>query len=347
MKRILIIRFSAIGDVAMTIPVVYSFAAQYPDVDITVLSRRVLEPLFEVRPNNVHYFAADLKGRHKGLMGIYRLYKDLKSMHFDLIADFHSVIRTKLLCTFFKMGGGVRIESVKKGRAEKQKLIRRRHKELKRQKDSFRRFADVLEKLGFPVLLNFASIYGNKKGDFSKIASVIPPKGSNIWIGIAPFAKHEGKIYPLQLQEKVVAHFAKAPNVKVFLFGGGKEEADVFDGWLKKYPTVISTVGKLKMSTELVLMSYLDVLLSMDSANMHMASLVDIPVISIWGATHPYAGFMGWKQLPVNTIQIDAKDLPCRPCSVYGENPCYRGDYACMNNISPERIIKKIEGIIY
>lgn len=343
MTRILIIRFSAIGDVAMTIPVVYSFARQYPDIDITFLSRRVLEPMFQEMPQNVHYYSADLKGKHKGLRGIYRLYRELKALKFDMVADFHSVIRSKLLCTLLRTSG-LRIESVKKGRSEKHKLIRRRHKELKSQKNSFRRFADVLEKLGFPVLLDFSSIYGDKRGDFSKIASVIPAKGNDIWIGIAPFAKHEGKIYPKHLQEKVVAHFAAQPNVKVFLFGGGKDEVDVFDEWVKKYPMVISTVGKLNMSTELILMSYLNVMLSMDSANMHMASLVNIPVISIWGATHPYAGFMGWKQLPVNTIQLD---MPCRPCSVYGESPCYRGDYACLNNIDPERVIKKIEGIIY
>jgi len=139
-------------------------------------------------------------------------------------------------------------------------------------------------------------------------------------------------------------HILPQPHVKVFLFGGGKKEIGIFEEWIKKYPTVISTTGKLNMSTELILMSYLNVMLSMDSANMHMASLVNIPVISIWGATHPYGGFMGWKQLPVNTIQLD---MPCRPCSVYGESPCYRGDYACMNNIEPERVIKKIEGIIY
>jgi len=207
MTRILIIRFSAIGDVAMTIPVIYSFARQYPDIDITFLSRRVLQPMFQEMPQNVHYYAADLKGKHKGLRGIYRLYKELKELKFDMVADFHSVIRTKLLCLLLRTTG-IRIESVKKGRSEKHKLIRRRHKELKNQKSSFRRFADVLEKLGFPVLLDFSSIYGDKRGDFSKIASVVPQKGKDIWIGIAPFAKHEGKIYPIHLQEKVVAHFA-------------------------------------------------------------------------------------------------------------------------------------------
>ena len=102
-------------------------------------------------------------------------------------------------------------------------------------------------------------------------------------------------------------------------------------------------IGKLNMRTELNLMSHLDVMLSMDSANMHLASLVNIPVVSVWGATHPYAGFMGWKQLPVNTVQLD---LSCRPCSVYGQKPCWRGDYACLRDITPEQVIAKIEGII-
>ena len=93
------------------------------------------------------------------------------------------------------------------------------------------------------------------------------------------------------------------------------------------------------MSDELILMSHLDVMVSMDSSNMHMASLVGTKVVSIWGATHPYAGFMGWRQSEENAVQLD---MPCRPCSVYGNKPCLRGDYACMNNISPEMIIEKI-----
>ena len=153
----------------------------------------------------------------------------------------------------------------------------------------------------------------------------------------------QGKIYPLELQEQVIAHFAANPKVKVFLFGGGKSEQDVFDAWIAKYPSVVSMIGKLNMRTELNLMSHLDVMLSMDSANMHLASSVNIPVVSIWGATHPYAGFMGWKQLPVNTVQLD---LSCRPCSVYGQKPCWRGDYACLRDIKPEQVIAKIEGLV-
>ena len=81
------------------------------------------------------------------------------------------------------------------------------------------------------------------------------------------------------------------------------------------------------MEAELALMSHLDVMVSMDSGNMHLASLINTPVVTIWGATHPLAGFMGWNQSEENAVQVD---LPCRPCSVYGNKPCSRKDYACL-----------------
>lgn len=72
MARILIIRFSALGDVAMTIPVVHSLAVQYPQLEITVLSRAVWQPLFQGLPANVSFIGADLTGKHKGLWGCRR-----------------------------------------------------------------------------------------------------------------------------------------------------------------------------------------------------------------------------------------------------------------------------------
>ena len=90
-------------------------------------------------------------------------------------------------------------------------------------------------------------------------------------------------------------------------------------------------------------MSRLKLLICMDSANMHFASLVGTPVLSIWGATHPYAGFYGYRQPMENAIQLP---LPCRPCSVFGEKPCYRGDWACMDKILPEMILDKVNQIL-
>lgn len=343
MARILVIRFSALGDVAMTIPVIHSLAMQYPQHEITVLSRGAFQPLFRGLPANVSFVSADLTGVHRGIRGLNALYSELKKLRFDFVADFHDVLRVKYLRLRFKMAG-VSTATICKGRLGKSQLVRRYNKVLEIQESSFHRYADVLERLGFPVALNFTSIYGDGKGDFSQIEPVAGIKETGMkWIGIAPFAKHKGKIYPIELQEQVVAHFAARSDIRLFLFGGGKNEREVFDSWMVKYPSVISMIGKLNMNTELNLMSHLDVMLSMDSANMHLASLVNTPVVSVWGATHPYAGFMGWKQLPENTVELD---LFCRPCSVYGQKPCYRGDYACLYGIEPKRIIQKIDSLL-
>lgn len=343
MAKILVIRFSAIGDVAMVIPVVYSLAVQYPEHEITVLSKGVLYPLFQGLPDNVHFYAADLKGKHKGISGLNCLFNELRKEGFDYVADMHNVLRTKYLGWRFK-SIGIPIVRLFKDRAGKKKLVRRYHKVLENQKSSFRRYGDVLKELGFPVQLNFTSIYGEGKGDMALIKEQTSEKGATKWVGIAPFAKHKGKIYPLPLMKEVVACFARNTRVKVFLFGGGKEEEGIFKSWTNEYPGVTSMIGKLNMNTELVLMSHLDVMVSMDSANMHLASLVNIPVVSVWGATHPYCGFMGWKQSPMNAVQVD---LPCRPCSIFGNKPCYRKDYACLNMITPEMIVGRVESVIF
>lgn len=159
-------------------------------------------------------------------------------------------------------------------------------------------------------------------------------------MGIAPFAAHKGKIYPFERLKKVLGLLCREPNIQIFLFGAGLEEQALLKQWENEFPHVTSLAGKLKMDTELIVMSHLNVMLSMDSANMHLASLVNTPVVSIWGATHPYAGFMGWNQKEEDAIQID---LACRPCSVYGNKPCMRKDYACLNEITPEQVVGQLK----
>lgn len=85
-------------------------------------------------------------------------------------------------------------------------------------------------------------------------------------------------------------------------------------------------------------------MLSMDSANMHLASLYGIPVVSVWGGTHPFAGFYGWGQDLKNAIQTE---LPCRPSSVYGNKPCpVHGKEGCMSYIIPQMITDKINEVL-
>ena len=333
MKKLLIIRFSALGDIAMTVPVVHDLAVQYPDLEITMLSRPMAEPLFEKLPNNVHFFAADLNGRHKGLFGLNRLLKDIHFKDFNYIADFHDVLRTQWLrfvCRLF----GKKVAKIDKGRKGKKALTRQKNKVFEQQATSFERYGKALEQLGFPIKPEFVKL------DYSAFCET-QKMPNETWIGIAPFAKHPAKVYPLEKMEKVIKALSEKENTTVFLFGGGEKEKRHIAELCAKYPHVQAAQSQQGLKGELALMGQLDVMLSMDSANMHLASLVGTRVVSIWGGTHPYAGFLGWNQNPSDCVQLD---LPCRPCSVYGNKPCCRGDYACLNGIAPSQIIGKLVG---
>lgn len=344
--HILIIRFSALGDVAMTVPVVYSLARQYPDVRVTVLSRSFARPFFEDLAPNVGFMEADLKREYHGIKGLNALYRRLAAKQFTHIADLHNVLRSEFLRMRFNIGS-YKVAHIDKHRKGRHRLTASNNKQLIQQPTAFQNYADVLERLGFPIELDFHSIFPEGGGDLSLLPDnpQLSMLSAPLSIGIAPFAKHEGKIYPLQLMEQVIAQLTKKhPEARLFLFGKGEREDEVFPQWCAKYPQCVHVAPCLEsIRQELVLMSHLKVMLSMDSANMHLASLVATPVVSIWGATHPFAGFMGWNQGSENAIQIP---LDCRPCSIYGQKACRRGDYACMHRIAPEVIVEHIEQIL-
>ena len=350
-EHILVIRFSALGDVAMVVPVVWSLAHQYPDVRITVLSRGFARPFFEDLAPNIGFMEADLKQEYHGIKGLNALYRRLAAKQFTAVADLHSVLRSGFLRMRFNLNR-YHVAHLNKHRKGRRHLTAASSKkELIQQPTSFQNYSDVFERLGYPVTIEFHSIYENTptgKGDLSLLPESLTSKLSPLTsylIGIAPFAAHEGKIYPPQLMEQVIKLLTEQhPDAHILLFGRGERENQLFTEWCKQYPQCIFVSQHLEnIQQELILMSHLNVMLSMDSANMHMASLVATPVVSVWGATHPYAGFMGWGQNSENIVQVD---LDCRPCSIYGQKPCKRGDYACMNTIKPETIVEKINSLL-
>lgn len=332
-------RLSALGDVAMTIPQIYSVCQAYPDTTFVVLTQRVASSLFMYAPINLQVYIADVKARHKGLAGLWLLYKELSALGIDAVADLHDVLRTKILRRLFRMAGKT-VSIIDKGRAEKKRLTSRRHKELRPLKPMAERYADVFAALSLPYTPRFTSLYPDGKGDAGLFSHITPPKETGkLWIGIAPFAKHEGKIYPVEEMERIVDLLSRHERLHLFLFGADNEAA-LLAKWQERYPRVISLASQRHgFKVELSLMSYLDVMLSMDSANMHLAALAGVPVVSVWGATHPYAGFLGYTASPAHIIQAD---MACRPCSVFGDKPCYRGDYACLRQITSDSIAQKV-----
>lgn len=329
----------------MAVPVVYSLAMTYPHVRITVLSRGYARAFFEDLAPNVSFMEADLKNEYNGVTGLNTLYRRLTAKNFTAVADFHNVLRSDYLRLRFNIAQ-YNVAHIDKHRKGKKQLTMPEGKKMKQQPTSFRNYADVLARLGYPVTINFRSIFPEEGGNINLLPAVIGPKNDHEeWIGIAPFAAHEGKVYPPRLMRQVIEMTTKRhPNARIFLFGRGKQEDETFGLWCKEMKQCINVGTHLEtMHQELILMSHLDVMVSMDSANMHMASLTGTPVVSVWGATHPFAGFMGWNQTVDTAVQLD---LPCRPCSIYGNRPCLRGDFACMRNIAPEQIADKIEYVL-
>ena len=334
-KHLLVMRFSSMGDVAMTVPVIKALLDQNPEVTVTYVSRPAFAEFFMGIPR-LSFFSADVKNEYDGFTGLLNLKSHLQKLgKYDAVVDLHNSLRTKILRNLFRFNG-TSVKYLDKGRAEKKLLTRFPYKVLKPLKRMHERYADVFRELGFKVDLDY-HLVNDCQLITEEITAVTGVKDTP-WIGITPFAQYKGKTYPIEKMGEVISALS-IHNIKVFLFGGSPLDQEICSGWEAKYSNVISVVRKLNMQQELVLISQLNVMLSMDSAGMHLASLKGIPVVSIWGATHHYAGFLGYGQSEDNII---ADDIECRPCSVYGNKPCFRKDYACLYNVQSQTVVNNL-----
>ncbi len=333
-QHIAVIRLSALGDVAMTVPVIRAFVAQHPNVKVTFVSRPFFQPLFEGIPN-LDFFAVDLKSRHKGIVGLFRLYSDLRQLDIDAIADLHNVLRSKIVRNLFALAGK-KTAFTDKGRAEKKALTRSENKIFKPLKTMPERHADTLKQLGFPIDLSNPSFPEKAMLSF-QILSETGEKDKAKWIGIAPFAQHDGKVYPKDLMQQVVDQLAADPNNKLFLFGA-KTEIPELQNFSKGRKNVVVIAGKWPLEAEMQLISNLDVMLSMDSGNAHIAAMLGVNTVTLWGATHPYAGFAPFHQPAANALVSDREKYPLLPTSVYG-NKKVKGYENAMRTILPETVV--------
>ena len=320
----------------MTVPVLRAFIQQYPSVKITVLTRDFFTPFF-IGLQNVSVIPIDVKGKHKGVFGLYKLARELnKRNHFYAIADLHNVLRSKILKQFIKCK---RFVSIDKGRKEKRLLTS--GKIFEPLKITHQRYADVFDTLGFPIDLSIPQF--PDKAILNETIKKLIGNHSKKLVGIAPFAAHEGKMYPLNAMKVVIEKLSK--DYKVILFGGGKKEIQVLDTFANNIESTVNVAGKLSLDEELDLISNLDVMLSMDSGNAHIAAMLGVKVVTIWGVTHPFAGFTPFNQPENYALLPDRKEFPLIPTSVYGNK--YPENYKeAAGSIEPEIVVEKIKSIM-
>ena len=358
MTNLLLLRFSAMGDVALLAPVVQTFTNRYPDVRITVVTRPKFAVFFAQFPR-VRVVGADLSGRHRGLTGLFRLFQELRRMDaFDLVVDANENLRSAVLKRLFCMAG-VSSVSLDKGRAEKKALVRKEDKIRRPLPHSIERYANLFGMAGFtvpppagwppagwpPESFSFAPTPAAKAELTTFLERHRLPVGEP-WLGIAPFAQHVQKMWPFERFGPLLDQLYADRPLRIFLFGGGSVEIAQLETLRQRFPQAIIVAGQLSLPAELALIRRLAGMLCMDSGNMHLAALSSIPVLSIWGATHTDAGFGPWGQGRDAIIQIPTDVLPCRPCSVFGNVPCWRGDLACLNDIPVAMVAGRVRQLL-
>ncbi len=339
-KHILVIRLSALGDVAMIIPVLKVFSQTYPEVKLTILSRAFFKPLFEDFPN-IDFLEADVYVKHK-VIGLLKLAKEIKKLGINGVADLHNVIRSKIITQYLSVSG-IKTASIDKGRSEKKSLTREIKKNFRQLKTTHQRYADVFSLMGLPIDLNShtPSLPKDFSPKFQEIIGVAPKK----LIGIAPFAAHNSKMYPLDLMRKVISKLDGTQEYNILLFGGGNEEIAQLKNIESDFTLVKSVAGRFSFQEELALISNLDVMVSMDSGNGHLAAIFGVPVISLWGVTHPFAGFAPFSQPMENNLLADRTKYPLTPTSIYG-NKFPDGYEDAIKTIAPKAVVKKILEIL-
>lgn len=334
-RDILVIRLSALGDVAMTIPAIYSVAFVYPQYSFRIITTSPCDHLFINRPINISIHSFAPKDLH-GVIGTLRLLLNIRKIPVDAVADLHNVLRSWIVDAFCFLRGKP-IAMLDKKRWERKSILHNHHTTSIPYTD---RYFNVFARLGLICEPHFSNLFANVQPVLPKFQLKQP---NAIWIGIAPFARYANKTYPIEQMRIVASQLAQSANREVFLFGSGSTESQLLKEWSEESPNIHCVAGLLSLNEELELMSYLDVMVTMDSANMHLASLAGVRVVCIWGGTSPACGFLGWKQSLDDTLMSKSS---CQPCTIAGKNYCRYGNYHCLTSITPEDIVNKVDEIV-
>ena len=332
------------GDVALMVPVIRSLVKAHQGVEVTVVTRPRFAPFF-YDLERVKVFAADVDNTYNGVFGMRDLFRTLiRKSSYDVVIDLHDHIRTMVLRTFFKLFF-TDVVVFDKGRNEKKAFTRKKDKITTPLPHTVDRYHAAFTKAGFSFDL-LPPPYFELNDTLAGVAREwLDRKGlqkTERWIGLAPFAMHASKIWPLENYINLIQETLDKAPAKFFLFGGGDREVKFFESLQKKFPDVcVITAGQLKIRQEIALMKHLDLMVCVDSSNMHLAALAGVPVLSIWGGTHPAVGFAPFGKNQT-MLQISRDELPCRPCSVYGRENCYVGGFPCLTRITPQHIADEI-----
>ena len=337
--RILVQRYSALGDILILLPILKELKEQHPDLELALVSRPFVKPLAEEL--GLRFYAADLNGKHKGLGGLRRLARAIqKDFKPEIIIDGHAVLRSQWLSQLFTLMGTQTFQINKDRKSRKGFLNSGAPSSLK---PTYQIHLDNLAAAGLRLPFDPKNL--------PNAPYLLEPETEAWWqgkkarqnIGVAPSAKHLSKRWPHEHFVLALKEMQKEGR-RFFLFGGPDELAQLKKLGEEAQVDYCLVAGQFKLDQEIALMKGLDLFISHDSSNMHMAAWAGCPLISIWGGTVPQAGFAPYGSQN-HPLQL-AEKLDCQPCSIYGTSICLRGDWACMEQLPPTSLSALAEKIL-
>ncbi len=338
--RYLIIRLTSLGSVAMSVPLISSLSRRYTDDEFVYVARKDLADLFHGMPN-VRYVRFTPSHNSSSLTRSGELCAMVSGLHairrFDAVVDLQGDTTT-FLTRCWCLTHGVKSYCISRTDALHRWAYIQRSGKASQPPAMADSYAAALRSAGFTIDDDFTALDIN-----TQAAEFINERFGNgvgeRWIGIAPFAKSATNTLPFRTTKGIIQYFSEQPNTRVFLFGAGVVESEMLNQWSSIYDNVVSVAGMLSLGSELELMRRLSGMICMDSANQHLASLVALKVITIWGGTTPENGFLAWKQ-DKDMCLVPRRNIPCRPCALNGNNKCAKKTYECLGLYSVAQILQ-------
>ena len=340
MKRILIIRFSSLGDVVLTTPVISALKDKFPHSELFFLTKALYADLLRNDPRVFSLVEFDPVGRHNGLSGLMSLVSQLRSRDFDLLIDLHANLRSFVIRHLVKS----RIKlKYKKRRLRRWLMVRLKFLRTKpvRTLDSY---MEPLQRLGVETSERNPLVFLSQE-DLGYVDHFLLERGvkkSDIVVGVHPGAKWETKRWDAEKFARVCRRLAEKPGHKIMLLGdeseaklAGEVEKDI------SAQNLVKAVG-FPLGKVMSLIKRCDCLITNDSGPMHVASALGVPVVAIFGPTHPKLGFAPFGSRNV----VLCADVKCSPCSLHGEKRCSKKSRYCMDLIDPGMVVAAVESLL-
>ena len=317
--KILIIRFSSIGDIIYTTPVIRCLKQQLPGAEIHYLTKKKFEFLLESNPyiDNLHLL------EDKKLSNTIKVLKDEK---FDYVIDLHNSLRSTLV----KLRLGVKSSTYKKERFKKWLAVKYKINKVK-PTHLVDRYLETVKFLG--VKNDHQPIDYFLPGEYD-IKQLLPESHQYSYIGFVIGATHFTKRMP---NEKIV-HLISLLDKPVVLLGG-KDVAE--NGAIIQRAAgskVYNACGKMGFNESVFLVKKADEVIGFDTGLTHIAEAYNKKLVTIWGSTVPE--LLGVQAYQVDQVYEAGVNLPCRPCTRFGRSECPLGHFKCMWDINESEIVK-------